>query len=154
MKVMGTTMAQWNETELERRTQARPTRRVRSAPCITRAQDHPPENQLTDSPPNPGLDRLLPPGPIRPSIRLSTSAGIRQKDKPAGLLDDKDEYEVWVKNWAEIFDAAEKKLLFFQRQLNYEATDARATQHLRESYSRFIPDGLAEDQDIAVPSAS
>ncbi|OQQ13132.1 DNA mismatch repair protein [Streptomyces sp. M41(2017)] len=79
---------------------------------------------------------------------------IRQKDKPAGLLDDQDEYEVWVKSWAEIFDTAEKKLLFFQRQLNYEATDARVTQHLRESYSRFIPDGLAEDQDIAVHSAS
>ncbi|MFF3313507.1 ATP-binding protein [Streptomyces sp. NPDC002952] len=79
---------------------------------------------------------------------------IRQRDKPAGLLDDQDEYEVWVKSWAEIFDTAEKKLLFFQRQLNYEATDARVTQHLRESYSRFIPDGLAEDQDIAVPSAS
>ncbi|WP_207565547.1 ATP-binding protein [Streptomyces sp. CA-256286] len=78
---------------------------------------------------------------------------IRQKDKPAGLLDDQDEYEVWVKNWAEIFDTAEKKLLFFQRQLNYEATDARVTQHLRESYSRFIPVGLAQDQDTAVPPA-
>nr|BBJ56342.1 hypothetical protein SAVMC3_89710 [Streptomyces avermitilis] len=35
----------------------------------------------------------------------------------------------------EILDTAEKKLLFFQRQLNYEATDDRVTQHLRESYS-------------------
>ncbi|MFE0778753.1 ATP-binding protein [Streptomyces sp. NPDC058861] len=79
---------------------------------------------------------------------------IRQKDKPAGLYDDQDEYEVWVKSWAEIFDTAEKKLLFFQRQLNYEATDARVTQHLRESYSRFIPDGLAQDQDTAAAPAS
>ncbi|MEV7676496.1 ATP-binding protein [Streptomyces sp. NPDC088752] len=79
---------------------------------------------------------------------------IRQKDKPAGLLDDQDEYEVWVKSWAEIFDTAEKKLLFFQRQLNYEATDARVTQHLRESYSRFIPEGLAQDQGPDTPVAS
>ncbi|UXY33165.1 ATP-binding protein [Streptomyces sp. HUAS TT20] len=70
---------------------------------------------------------------------------IRQKDKPAGLADDHHEYEVWVKSWGEILDAAEKKLLFFQRQLNYEATDDRVTQHLRESYSRFIPESLAAD---------
>ncbi|BAC75377.1 DNA mismatch repair protein [Streptomyces avermitilis] len=70
---------------------------------------------------------------------------IRQKDKPEGLADDHHDYEVWVKSWGEILDTAEKKLLFFQRQLNYEATDDRVTQHLRESYSRFIPEALAED---------
>lgn len=78
---------------------------------------------------------------------------IRQKDKPAGLADDHHEYEVWVKSWGEILDAAEKKLLFFQRQLNYEATDDRVTQHLRESYSRFIPESLvAEDQPVTTTS--
>jgi hypothetical protein len=71
---------------------------------------------------------------------------IRQKDRPAGLADTQDDYEVWVKNWGEIFDAAEKKLRFFQEQLDYEATDDRVTQHLRESYSHFIPDALAQPQ--------
>ncbi|MFE0200603.1 ATP-binding protein [[Kitasatospora] papulosa] len=79
---------------------------------------------------------------------------IRQKDKPAGLCDDQDDYEVWVKSWGEIMDAAERKLLFFQRQLNYEATDDRVTQHLRESYSHFIPDALAGSESASELSAS
>lgn len=70
---------------------------------------------------------------------------IRQKDKPEGLADDHHDYEVWVKSWGEILNTAERKLLFFQKQLNYEATDDRVTQHLRESYSRYIPEALAED---------
>jgi hypothetical protein len=49
---------------------------------------------------------------------------------------------VWVKSWAEILDAAERKLLFFQNQLDYEATDDRVTQYLRDSYAHFIPDSL------------
>ena len=71
---------------------------------------------------------------------------IRQKDRPAGLADVQDDYEVWVKSWGEILDAAEKKLRFFQEQLNYEATDDRVTQHLRESYSHFIPESLTQPQ--------
>ncbi|MFF4054054.1 hypothetical protein ACFYZ5_46630 [Streptomyces chartreusis] len=54
-----------------------------------------------------------------------------------------EEYEAW----GEILDAGERKLRFFQEQLNYEATDDRVTQHLRESYSHFIPDALAQTQD-------
>ncbi|MEU8867797.1 hypothetical protein [Streptomyces umbrinus] len=72
---------------------------------------------------------------------------IQQKDRPAGLADVQDDYEVWVKSWGEIFGAGERKLRFFQDQLNYEATDDRITQHLRESYSHFIPDALAQPQD-------
>ncbi|MEU9663596.1 ATP-binding protein [Streptomyces chartreusis] len=72
---------------------------------------------------------------------------IRQKDRPAGLAVVQEEYEVWVKSWGEILDAGERKLRFFQEQLNYEATDDRVTQHLRESYSHFIPDALAQTQD-------
>lgn len=68
---------------------------------------------------------------------------VRQADRPAGLVEVQDNYEVWVKNWGEILDSGEKKLRFFQEQLDYEATDDRVTQHLRESYSHFIPDALA-----------
>ncbi|MDF3141820.1 MULTISPECIES: ATP-binding protein [unclassified Streptomyces] len=79
---------------------------------------------------------------------------IHQKGKPPGLYDDQEEYEVWVKSWGEILHAAEKKLSFFQRQLNYEATDDRVTQHLRESYAHFIPDSLtgAASEDPEAPA--
>lgn len=58
-------------------------------------------------------------------------------------------HEVWVRSWGEILDAGERKLRFFQEQLNYEATDDCVTQHLRESYSHFIPDALAQPQSQA-----
>ncbi|MDX6433262.1 MAG: hypothetical protein QOE54_5628 [Streptosporangiaceae bacterium] len=67
---------------------------------------------------------------------------IRQLDKPPGLADDQSEYQVWVKSWGEILDAAERKLSFFRRQLNYEANDERVTQHLRDSYAHYLPETL------------
>ncbi|NDU73731.1 DNA mismatch repair protein [Actinomadura sp. DSM 109109] len=69
---------------------------------------------------------------------------IRQRDKPPGLADDQDEYQVWVRSWGEILDTAERKLSFFRRQLNYEATDERVTQHLRDSYAHYLPETLQE----------
>ncbi|WP_245797363.1 ATP-binding protein [Mangrovactinospora gilvigrisea] len=70
---------------------------------------------------------------------------IRQMGRPEGLADDQPEYEVWVKSWGELLGAAEQKLLFFQKQLNYEATDERVVQHLRETYAHYLPDSLTED---------
>ncbi|MGX7669123.1 ATP-binding protein [Plantactinospora sp. DSM 117369] len=72
----------------------------------------------------------------------SIGRDIHQRDKPAGLADDQDEYEVWVKSWGEILDSAERKLSFFQKQLDYEATDERVTRYLREAYDEYIPDSL------------
>ncbi|WP_433315999.1 ATP-binding protein [Micromonospora chersina] len=74
----------------------------------------------------------------------SIKRDIRQKDKPPGLADDQEEYGVWVATWGEILDAAERKLSFFRKQLEYEATDERVTRYLRESYQEFIPDSLQQ----------
>lgn len=54
-----------------------------------------------------------------------------------------------MKSWGEILDAAERKLTFFRKQLNYEATDERVTQHLRESYAHYIPEAMLDDPDAA-----
>ncbi|GAA2715159.1 ATP-binding protein [Micromonospora olivasterospora] len=67
---------------------------------------------------------------------------IRQRDKPPGLADDQEEYELWVYSWGELLDAAERKLFFFRKQLEYEATDERVTRYLRESYQEYIPETL------------
>jgi hypothetical protein len=72
---------------------------------------------------------------------------IRQKDKPFGLADDQDEYQVWVKTWGEMFDAAERKLHFFRKQLDFEATDDRVTQYLRDTYREYLPSALLEAAD-------
>ncbi|QGN49000.1 DNA mismatch repair protein [Micromonospora sp. WMMC415] len=74
----------------------------------------------------------------------SIKRDIRQRDKPPGLADDQEEYGVWVMHWGEILDAAERKLSFFRKQLEYEATDERVTRYLRESYQEFIPDALQQ----------
>ncbi|MFF0253315.1 hypothetical protein ACFYPW_12570 [Micromonospora zamorensis] len=74
----------------------------------------------------------------------SINRDIRQREKPPGLADDQEEYGVWVQSWGEILDAAERKLFFFRKQLEYEATDERVTRYLRESYQEFIPESLHE----------
>lgn len=65
---------------------------------------------------------------------------INQKDKPHGLADDQEEYEVWVKSWGEIFEQAESNLKFFYDQLEYEATDSRVLGYLEESYKERVPE--------------
>jgi hypothetical protein len=72
---------------------------------------------------------------------------IQQKDKPLGLADDQPEYQVWVRSWGEVFDLSERKLHFFRKQLDYEATDDRVTAFLQQTYREFLPDSLQ-----AVPS--
>jgi hypothetical protein len=79
---------------------------------------------------------------------------IRQRDKPFGLADDHDEYQVWVKTWGEIFDSAERKLHFFKKQLDFEATDERVTQHLRETYRKYLPASLLESTETQNGDAS
>lgn len=61
----------------------------------------------------------------------------RVKDRPAGPADVQDDYEVWGKSWGEILDAGERKLRFFQEQLNDEATDDRVTQYVRATRTSF-----------------
>ncbi|MEJ2862153.1 ATP-binding protein [Actinomycetospora flava] len=70
---------------------------------------------------------------------------INERERPRGLADDQEEYQVWVKTWGELFDTAERKLKFFRDQLEYEATDDRVTRHLQESYNSFIPERLRVD---------
>ncbi|GAB3150895.1 ATP-binding protein [Microbispora hainanensis] len=79
---------------------------------------------------------------------------IRQQGKPPGLADDQPEYEVWVKSWGEILDAAERKLSFFRRQLNYEATDERVIQHLLATYERYIPESIRPSAPLPPPAAA
>jgi hypothetical protein len=71
---------------------------------------------------------------------------IGQKDKPKGLADDQEKYEVWVKSWGEILDSSERKLTFFRQRPNYEATDERVTQYSRDSYDKYIPETLRTEQ--------
>lgn len=72
---------------------------------------------------------------------------INQKDKPHGLADDQEEYEVWVKSWGEIFEQAESNLKFFYDQLEYEATDSRVLGYLEKSYKERVPERLFASQN-------
>ncbi|SCL56523.1 Type I restriction enzyme R protein N terminus (HSDR_N) [Micromonospora chersina] len=51
---------------------------------------------------------------------------IKQEDREPGHADKQRDYDLWVLTWGQIFDDAERKLRFFQRRLNYEATEERA----------------------------
>ncbi|MGK5170051.1 ATP-binding protein [Geodermatophilus sp. CPCC 205761] len=70
--------------------------------------------------------------------RRAIERDIRQRDKPPGLADDQNEYQVWVKTWGELFDAAERKLLFFKKQLAIEAGDSATTNKIDTTLTQLI----------------
>ncbi|WP_433721743.1 ATP-binding protein [Actinoplanes sp. CA-051413] len=57
---------------------------------------------------------------------------IRQADREPGHAVRQRNYDVWVLSWGQIFDEAERKLRFFQKRLNYEATEERVHGSLAE----------------------
>ena len=61
---------------------------------------------------------------------------------------------MWVRSWGDIFDSAERKLSFFRKQLEYEATDERVTKFLRDTYREYIPEALRDPSESGdVPEA-
>lgn len=67
---------------------------------------------------------------------------IDQKNRTRGLIHEKNNLSVWIYTWAEIIQAAQARLHFFQKQLGYEASRTTATDYLEEKYRKFIPEEI------------
>lgn len=76
----------------------------------------------------------------------------RQKDRPEGLVHVDQELgtEIWVKTWAEIIHSAKARLSFFQKGLEYEASDESALAYLRRVHREQLPE---EVDKLASPRA-
>jgi hypothetical protein len=70
----------------------------------------------------------------------------RQLHLPEGLIHDGDGIRIWVKTWAEILEDCSQRLKFVQDNLDYRSTQDHAVAHLRETYARFLPGLLLEDE--------
>lgn len=68
-----------------------------------------------------------------------------QRDRPKGLIfEGDDNIRLWVKTWSEVVEDAEARLRFFQKQLQYKATDESALDFLRKMHREHLPEELAE----------
>lgn len=71
----------------------------------------------------------------------------RQSGKPRGLvleLDDPFKVRVWARTWAEIIQAAEGRLTFYKRRLEYQATDVEALRYLKTINSDYLSDEVRD----------
>ena len=57
---------------------------------------------------------------------------IYQKDRPAGLVQVGENYELWVKTWAEITRENEARLQFVQDKLSVEVSDVEIEARIAE----------------------
>lgn len=69
---------------------------------------------------------------------------------------------IWAKSWSEIIEQCSSRLRFFQERLNYNANQSSGKQFLRDTYPKFIPNfvkdenATAEDEDdeVTPPAAT
>jgi len=69
----------------------------------------------------------------------------RQSGKPRGLvfeLEDPVRVRVWAKTWGEIIQAAEGRLTFYKRRLEYQANDDQALGYLRTINAGYLSDAV------------
>ncbi|WP_082133601.1 ATP-binding protein [Vogesella sp. EB] len=65
-----------------------------------------------------------------------------QKNKPFGLIFEPDngtQVTAWVKTWSDIINEAKSKLLYINKQLNYEVDSDSSREYLLATHSKFIP---------------
>lgn len=70
----------------------------------------------------------------------------RQTGRPEGLIhsDQGTGVEIWIKTWGQVIDAAKSRLSFFQKGLEYEASDESALAYLRRVHSASLPAEVAQ----------
>jgi hypothetical protein len=55
---------------------------------------------------------------------------------------------IWAKSWSEIIEQCTARLRFFQERLNYSANQSSGKQFLRDTYPKFIP-SFVKDENVA-----
>jgi hypothetical protein len=68
-----------------------------------------------------------------------------QDGREPGVVHQSGNVCVWVKPWAELIQAAEYRLKFVQRALNYQPSTQQALTYLRQAHARYLPDALAAE---------
>ena len=65
----------------------------------------------------------------------------KQKNRPEGLLyeDDEGRIKIWTRTWGQIINDSKARLHFFQKTLNYKASNESAVEYLQKEYEKYLP---------------
>jgi hypothetical protein len=66
---------------------------------------------------------------------------ITSSDRPYGMLDRKDNTEIWVKTWSQILNDSKARLQLFQKELNYNADRDDSLSFLQKTYAKILSEG-------------
>jgi hypothetical protein len=63
----------------------------------------------------------------------------QSENRPFGQLMDAKGIRVWVLTWGEVIDAAQHRLKFVQRHLQYQPNAQQALEYLRQTHNKYLP---------------
>lgn len=79
---------------------------------------------------------------------------ISQRGREYGILDESDldpnsplRYRVWVRRWSEVLEAADRRLLYYKKGLQHDASLTDVKRYLREHHADVLPEGLFSEND-------
>lgn len=79
---------------------------------------------------------------------------ISQRGREYGILDESDLdpnspllYRVWVRRWSEVLEAADRRLLYYKKGLQHDASLSDVKRYLREHHSDVLPEGLFSESN-------
>lgn len=79
---------------------------------------------------------------------------ISQRGREYGILDESDfdpnsplRYRVWVRRWSEVLESADRRLLYYKKGLQHDASLSDVKRYLREHHSDVLPEGLFGDSE-------
>lgn len=79
---------------------------------------------------------------------------INQKGREYGILDESEidpnsplRYRVWVRRWSEVLEAADRRLLYYKKGLQHDASLSDVKRYLREHHADVLPEGLFSQND-------
>jgi len=82
-------------------------------------------------------------------------------NKPPGLTYEGEGVEIWVKSWAQILEECRARLHFYQKGLQYEASDESAMSYLRRVHAEYLPPAISatvpradDEQGASISSVS
>ena len=76
---------------------------------------------------------------------------LMQRDRPFGLIFDDSELDlkVWAVSWSRIIEDCRARLRFFQKSLEYAASDETSLAFLRQVHDKYLPPVLVEPKEPA-----
>ena len=65
-----------------------------------------------------------------------------QTDRQLGLIDDGDNYKIWVYQWSRVLDDHRRRFLFMKEALSHEASDEASIEYLQRTHAQHLPNSL------------